>query len=357
MRTQDTRSAGVERIRLDIRGGGWVLVVALALMATVVAWRLPTIWNLLKERGRSRSFAADTNGFLLSPLLVPRGRIVRGMAREGARALTSPGVLSAAEVAARARSRRNRTLLGPDRVIGVAIGSEARAYPIRILSWHEVVNDELGGVPIAVTYSPLSDSVAVFERRRQGEVLEFGVSGLLLDAHLLLFDRRAVPEEESLWSQLRRQAISGPAAASGEVLRVIPARVLSWRDWLEAHPVTTVMRGDPAYARQYKSDPYVSYYGSGIPRHPVSPLPDSRERPLMTPMIIVRAGGEERAYAIPEICELAADGGTWDTVQGQVRLTFHSRRHPTTAWLDPAPSQHPPEVTYAFWFAWYATNH
>ena len=113
-----------------------------------------------------------------------------------------------------------RFLVPGDLVIGLSLHGEARAYPLEILALHEVCNDTLGGEPILVTYQPLCDSAVVFERRVDGHTREFGVSGLLYNSNLLMYDRHPEqPQDESLWSQLQFRALAGPAAAQHATLR------------------------------------------------------------------------------------------------------------------------------------------
>ena len=119
------------------------------------------------------------------------------------------------------KAQRGKFLVPRDDVIGVVVNGQARAYPVRFMIWHEIVNDTLGGVPIAVTYNFLTDSVAVFERTIGDEVHTFGESGLVYRSNLVLYDRRPGQRGESLWSQMGERAIAGPA--SGTPLVRIPA--------------------------------------------------------------------------------------------------------------------------------------
>lgn len=151
----------------------------------------------------------------------------------------------------KARAKEADAFLDPeDRVLGVAIQGEATAYPIRILNWHEIVNDTLGGVPIAATYCPLRDAGIAFERRLDGEIVEFGVSGLLYRRALVMYDRRG----RSLWSQTLGKAIVGPS--TGRVLVRRPAVMTTWKEWKARHPGTLVVTFDTGHVRDYRRDPY-----------------------------------------------------------------------------------------------------
>ncbi len=144
--------------------------------------------------------------------------------------------------------------LGPeDRVLGVLIHGHARAYPIRMLNWHEVVNDVVGGQPIAVTYCPLSGTGMVFNALVDGERMDFGVSGLIYKSGVLFFDRKT----ESLWSQLKREAVSGHF--QGKQLEWLPVVHTSWDEWSKRYPRTDVIGFNQRFERDYFKDPYAEY--------------------------------------------------------------------------------------------------
>ena len=126
--------------------------------------------------------------------------------------------------------------LGDDElVIAIAHNGDKRAWPIRILDFHEIVNDTIGGEPVAVTWCPLCGSGLAFERTVDGEVVEFGVSGLLHDSDLVMYDRAT----NSLWQQITGEAVMGPAL--GQTLAEVPATITEWSTWKTAHPDTQVM--------------------------------------------------------------------------------------------------------------------
>lgn len=147
----------------------------------------------------------------------------------------------------------DRALKADDAVLGLVVNDEAVAYPIRLLDWHELVDDEVGGVPVAVTYCPLCRSGIVFDRRVAGGVLEFGVSGLLYNSDLVMYDRGT----RSLWSQIMAEAIAG--GSTGTKLARLPARRTSWARWKAARPDTRTVLFDTGHARDYGKDPYAGY--------------------------------------------------------------------------------------------------
>ncbi|MCH8914677.1 MAG: DUF3179 domain-containing protein [Thaumarchaeota archaeon] len=141
-----------------------------------------------------------------------------------------------------------------DTVIGLEINGEVKAYPIFILVWHEIINDNVGGTPVAVTYCPLCYTNQVFERVIDGQVVEFGTSGKLYNSNLLMYDRLT----ESYWSQALGMAVKGEL--SGYQLDLIPFDVITWGDWKTLHPDTLVLTTDTGHIRSYTTDPYGSYY-------------------------------------------------------------------------------------------------
>lgn len=151
------------------------------------------------------------------------------------------------------------------RVVEVVVNGKAAAYPLRILNYHEIINDTLGGVPIAVTYCPLCDSVSVFDRRMPADtedaeprVLEFGVSGLLFNSNVVMYERGTM----GLWSQVAMKALSGPDVGSS--LTHLPVRVVSYGMYKRRHPGGTVMSDKTGYedSRDYSINPYQRYFDS-----------------------------------------------------------------------------------------------
>jgi hypothetical protein len=138
-------------------------------------------------------------------------------------------------------------------VIALEIDGDARAYPLRILTWHEIVNDTVSGVPVAVTFCPLCNSALVFERTVDGETLDFGTSGLLRNSDLIMYDRTT----ESLWQQFTGEAIVGDLV--GTQLTFVPAQVIGFGDFQAAYPEGVVLSQETGFARNYGVNPYVGY--------------------------------------------------------------------------------------------------
>lgn len=271
------------------------------------------------------------NGFVLSPASVPVGEILGGgPKRDGIAALVDPPRIEAGKAS-----------LGPDEwVVGVALGKEAVAYPTAILEWHELVNDTVGGVPILVSYCPLCGTAMVFDRRIGGRTHTFGVSGLLYLSDLLLYDR----DTQSLWSQIRSEAVAGTSL--GQRLLLLRSRTMKWSEWRKLHPHTTVLSRDTGYRRPYGRSPYGDYAASSELRFPV---PQDRRYHPKTPTVGLRlADGLARAYPAVEL--VRAGGVVEESLAGRhVRVAYDAERE--TFSVD-APAG--VEIVEGYWFAWMA---
>ena len=138
-------------------------------------------------------------------------------------------------------------------VIVVEHNGTAKAYPLQILTYHEIVNDEIGGTPVAVTFCPLCYSAIAFKRTLDGTPVTFGVSGLLRKSDLVMYDRRT----ETLWQQFTGEALVGDRA--GEALEIVPAQLISFRQFAENYPEGRVLSRNTGYDRPYGRNPYAGY--------------------------------------------------------------------------------------------------
>jgi hypothetical protein len=138
-------------------------------------------------------------------------------------------------------------------VIAVEVGGETRGYPIQILTWHEIVNDEIRGTPVAVTFCPLCNTAIVFDRRVEGNMLDFGTTGKLRDSDLVMYDR----ETESWWQQFSGEALVGEHA--GKELEQLPAQIVAWSDFRRDHPSARVLDKETGFVREYGANPYAGY--------------------------------------------------------------------------------------------------
>ncbi|MEQ8479399.1 MAG: DUF3179 domain-containing protein [Hoeflea sp.] len=153
-------------------------------------------------------------------------------------------------------------------VMSVMIGGEARAYPLRMMIWHEIVNDTLGGRAIAVTYCPLCNAAIVFDRTVDGSETTFGTTGKLRNSDLVMYDRQT----ESWWQQFTGEAIAGER--TGMTLEVIPSRLEAWKHFRDRHPDGQVLTPGNPDLRDYGRNPYAGYDTSGVPFLYRGPMPE-----------------------------------------------------------------------------------
>ncbi len=182
-----------------------------------------------------------------------------------------------------------------DTVIGLEQNGEARAYPLGILNVHEIVNDEVGGEEVAVTYCPLCRSGLVYSREVDGQVLEFGVSGKLYNANLVMYDRQT----QTYWSQVQGRAIVGPLVPSE--LEIRTSVITGWQDWRNGHPDTKVLSRDTGIypASSYDSNPYTGYAATESVGFGVGEVDD--RLPSKTLVYGLTAGGVSKAYTEKDI--------------------------------------------------------
>jgi hypothetical protein len=168
-----------------------------------------------------------------------------GPPKDGIPSIDEPKSVSAEEA---------EEFLAPQEPVAVVeLDGEVRGYPIQILTWHEIVNDEIAGQPVAVTYCPLCNSTVAFRREIDGKAVEFGTTGMLRNSDLVMYDRVT----ESWWQQITAEAVVGEL--TGQRLEVLPSQVLSWEEFQRLHPDAEVLSRDTGFARDYGANPYTAY--------------------------------------------------------------------------------------------------
>jgi len=284
------------------------------------------------------------NGFDLSTSLIFRGAIRSGgPPKDGIPALTNPKFI---------KPEAANYLKPDDLVVGLDMNGEAKAYPLRILVWHENANDTIGGQPVAVTYCPLCQSVLTFDRRSGGQVREFGVSGLLYNSNVLLYDRQPNPRKESLWSQGEMRAVTGPAAEQGLKMELLPSELTTWEDWKKRHPDTLVLSEDTGYLRSYRGEAYASYFATDQLMFTVKKQkrrPSRFKNKELLAVVYTRNGA--KAYAANDVERVVGSGGVLRDVVGGRQLQIIHVPEGDTLRIKPADGKGEVPVAYMFWFA------
>jgi hypothetical protein len=230
-----------------------------------------------------------------------------GPPKDGIPAIYSPQFVSLKEA--------EQWLKPREPVISLVVGSEARAYPLQILMWHELVNDSIAEIPVAVTFCPLCYSAIVFDRTVGGRKYTFGVSGLLRNSDLIMYDR----ETESLWQQVTGEAIVGDL--NGVTLKQLPTQIIAFEQFSNAYPQGVVLSRDTGYTRDYGRNPYVGY--DDISRSPFlfRGKPDGR-LPPMEKIIALSINDVIKAYpyTITKKAQVIHD-----TIGEQTIVIFHGK--------------------------------
>jgi hypothetical protein len=274
------------------------------------------------------------NGFQVEPHGIPLDAILSGgPPRDGIPALLSPQFLSANEA----------VFLSPtDRVLGIQGAHQAKAYPIAILNWHEIVNDSLEGTPVVITYCPLCGTGMGFLRRVGNQLLTFGVSGLLYQSDVLMYDHQT----ESLWSQISMQAVTGESL--GQHLKPVFLEHTTWRAWRERHPQTLVLSQQTGFSRDYSRDPYQHYAQTDRLL-----FPPARQDDRLSPkewVLGVEISGKFKAYPFSTLEELGPAFS--DSIHSQQYVVCWDGQARSAKILN---QQGKPLPTLtAYWFAWYA---
>lgn len=215
-----------------------------------------------------------------------------GPPKDGIPAIDDPQFVSLSEAEAWLDDR--------EPVVFVEVGEDARAYPIQILTWHEIVNDMIGGMPLAVTYCPLCNTAIAFERTFDGRVLDFGTTGRLRFSNLIMYDRQT----ETWWQQGTGRALAGEYA--GRQLAFYPATIVSWQAFKVAHPNGKVLSLATGARRRYGANPYVGYDNPRARPFLYDGPATPEQLPQLVRVIGVELNGEAVAYPYDALAQVRA---------------------------------------------------
>lgn len=286
----------------------------------------------------SMGLSAQTkNGFDLSNATIPVDEIMRGgPPRDGIPSLDDPEFEPASA---------DLPWRSDDLVMTLELEGFEFAYPVGIMNWHEIVNHEVAGTPVLVTFCPLCGTGMIFDPVVDGDTLTFGVSGLLHNSDLLMYDHQT----ESLWSQIPGKAIAGPLA--GTELQRLPVGHELWGRWTEERgddDRARVLSTDTGFSRDYRRSPYGDYDHSERLYFPVSE--QSRRYHPKTWVVGLEHDGEARAWPLPELDGLETP--LKDEVGGLSVQVHYDPEVPTARVTDADGNEL--ASTRAFWFAWFA---
>ncbi len=285
---------------------------------------------------RLARLAFTFNGFDVSNTTIPKSEILPGgPPRDAIPSIDKPKFLPLSDAT---------YLRDEDQILGFVERGVARAYPLRILVWHEIVNDIVGGRPIAVTYCPLCGTCMVFDRRSEEGDLTFGVSGLLYNSDVLMYDRQT----ESLWSQLKMEAVAGPQV--GRKMRWLASEQMTWAAWKERYPESEVLSTETGFQREYARSPYAGYESRESTYFPVPKHRDDLKNKEWVIGVVLE--GLAKAYPIAEL-EKMGSAPLADTLGGvSLRISYDAEAQRVEV-TDTGSGETVPSVR-VFWFAWQA---
>lgn len=314
-----------------------ILPIALIVLAILVAARGGLLGQKVTQVTSQITTKATGGGFEFSQDQKEKARISLselrsgGPPKDGIPSIDNPKFVSASEA--------DKFLKPDDPVLGLDYQGKARAYPHRIMNWHEIVNDTVAGEPILVTYCPLCFTGIAFERKIDGKETAFGVSGKIYKSNLVMYDRLT----ETLWNQLGGEAIIGEHL--GKKLKQIPLETITWTDWKQKHPNTEVLSQDTGYSRNYNQNPYEGYetnrdtFGTEFE--------DDRLHPK-SKVWGIEIDGKFKAYSDEA---LARVGSLNDSFEGK-NLKISRSQDGAVAIKNESSQEIVP--TISFWFAWVA---
>lgn len=256
-----------------------------------------------------------------------------GPSKDGIPALYDPEFISV----------QDATYITPtDRILGIIINGEAKAYPIKILNWHELVNDSVGGKDVLVSYCPLCGTGMAFDAEIDGKNILFGVSGKLYNSDVLMYDK----ETESLWSQIKMEAVTGPM--TGKRLKLLPLVHTTWGAWKFKYPDTKVLSKETGHFRNYNDSPYSAYETSDQIMFPVKHKDNRLTRKEWVLGIVINE--EAKAYSFKRLRQDQA--AVKDKVGGQDIIVVYDVDNQSAVITDEQNNIIP--SIQAYWFAWAA---
>ncbi len=263
----------------------------------------------------------------------PKEIVSGGPPKDGIPSLDNPKFVSVKEA--------DEWIRDDELVLALEYEGVTRVYPLQILVWHEIVNDNVSGTPLAITYCPLCGSGIAYKRVVDGKEVEFGTSGKLYNSNLVMYDRKT----DSYWTQIGGLAIVGEL--TGTQLEAVSIDTVVWRDWKKTHPESEVLSQDTGFSRDYGRDPYGNYYEDSFILFSVE-NEDDRIHPK-TIIFGIEVNGEFSAYTEDDLKKKPIIKDTVGGVDIEVR-----RKRDGTVKITEAESGREIVKERDFWFAWYA---
>lgn len=283
--------------------------IAIAVLLLIAVYFLVTRSEIFSNLNKGGDFTMDKSKSKIDLSKLRQGCPVKDCIP----AIDNPKFISAKE------AEEKNQIKDDDVVFAISHKGVNRAYPQRILNWHEIVNDKVSGDPILITFCPLCGTAIGFERPKD---TTFGVSGKLVNSNLVMYDRKT----ETLWQQLGGEAIVGNLV--GQKLTPFPVDTLLWKDWKKLHPDTQVLSQETGYSRDYSFYPYGSYESDRSVYFPAEGTEDTRLHPKEI-VWGIEINGKFKAYSDKKLAQVSKLEDNFSGIklnivrnkEGQVRFT------------------------------------
>ena len=307
--------------------GGWLLLLMCLMTLALLAWALAGPLLQLSNRPPGDGETLESYAFDLSEPRLPLESIETAMLyRDMPPVMEGPVILNP-ESAREANTARKPYLVPDDLVIGIDLDGAPRAYPLLILNVHEIINDNINEVPLAVMWHWPSGTATVFDRRVGEQTLDFGFSSLVGNGNLLFYPRN--PSGEVGGEPLVSQALGKSVTGDEFMLTPIPHEVVRWGDWLERHPETTVVAGVPELKQRYKKGKPDTWFASSALMFSVPP-PAYGPRPK-APVLLIQGKSSDLTLPIEEWAIEAGPEGLVTIELDGVPLEIELTQNPATA--------------------------
>ncbi len=345
---------------LTFKSGGWIILLASLFCLGTLLVHLYRGLNVGKHQ--------VLNGFDLSEAKIDRQYVAELFKRDGFPSLIEPRALSREQIR---EQWGKKYLVDTDLVLGFVYNGEARAYPLRVLNWHEIVNDQFGDLPVAITYNPIARSAIAFDRRVGGRPITLRHSGLAYNSNLLMYDRDEESGETSLWYQMTGEAVQG--RHTGNRLRRLTCTLTDLKTWMGKYPDSLIIPGMPSLLSKCYVKDYTGYmYLEKKIKYPVTNKPPADGIAPFAPVAVVTSPrGKHTVFPYYGIKKQAGGSKTWLTdvdgvpvkftyidpaFEGEWLLFTITRKQPESVLVEFPDGESLP-LMHTFYFGWYAATH
>jgi len=314
---------------ITFKEGGWLILLTCLLIISLLAWALAPALFRQNERPPGDGENIETYEFDLSNPRVDIDTIEAAVLYRDMIPVEDDAIVLTPEEVTAANAERKPYLISQDLVIGVVVDGQPRAYPLSILNVHEIIHDDINDKPIAVTWHWPSGATRVFDRTINGNDTMFGVSGLVASGNLLMYPRRfdGLRGDEPLISQALGRTITGREME----LQTIPHELVTWADWLDRYPRTTVAAARPELKNRYKKGKPDVWFASDDVMFQ-TPVPEDGPPPK-SHMLLLRSDGQSTFVGLDQLIEIADESGEAVVQHGDRSVRLIVTQYPPTARL------------------------